>query len=381
MAFSCLFVINGLGLGNSTRCHAVIEHLVAAGCDIHVLTSGNGLEYFAGRPEITSLGSMPSFFYGATDCGISGWSTLRTMPRLMQIAREKRAQIGEWVDRLNPDIAVVDSEYTLSPLRRRKIPIVAINNSEVVVTEYLKRWANTRGTRSHFWVIEFCDFLFHRRFCDLVLSPFPLETPTRARNFQRVGLIVRRAVERVAEEGARPAPRLPQQVRTVVCMLSGSIHASQIDFGDGRFPFAVEVVGRVGESRRNVTFHGRRMDNLALLERADVLVINGGYSALSEALAFGKPTFVLPVPGHAEQFVNGSLACDLGLGFAATERDVFPRLLEMHRRNSWTGLGVRHRDLCFRGAGQAAGAILAMANTRRREKRVSARPPCEVTLL
>ena len=366
MAFSCLFVINGLGLGNSTRCHAVIEHLVAAGCDVHVLTSGNGLTYFAGRPEITSLGSMPSFFYGATNSGISGWSTLRTLPRLLKIAREKRAQLGAWVDRLKPDVAVVDSEYTLSPLRRRKIPIVAINNSEVVVTEYLKRRGKARGTSSHFWFIEFSDFLFHRRFGDLVLSPFPLDTPTRAPNFRRVGLILRPAVERVALAGAGPATRLPQEVRTVVCMLSGSVHASQIDFGDGHFPFAVEVVGRSGESRGNVTFHGRQMDNIALLERADVLVINGGYSALSEALAFGKPTFVLPVPGHAEQFVNARLACDLGLGFAATEQDVFPRLLEMHRRNSWIGREPRHPDLCFNGAEQAAEAILGLANARQK---------------
>jgi len=42
-----LFLVNGLGLGNSTRCHAVIEQLLTAGSDIEVVTSDNGLWFFA----------------------------------------------------------------------------------------------------------------------------------------------------------------------------------------------------------------------------------------------------------------------------------------------------------------------------------------------
>jgi len=368
MPFSFLFVINGLGLGNSTRCHAVMERLALAGCQIHVLTSGNGLEYFAGRPEVTSLESNPSFFYGRSGAGVSGWSTLGSLPRLAQIASEKRANLERWLDRMIPDVAVVDSEYVLSPLRRRSVPIVAINNAESVVTQYLKHCRRARGTRSQFCFVEFPDYLFHRRFCDLVLSPHPLDTPTRAGNFRRIGLILRRGVEdRARNARARPLA-LPQMVRRVVCMLSGSIHASQIDFGDGDLPFAVDVVGRTGTSRGNVTFHGRRMDNIPLLESADVLVINGGYSAVSEALAFGRPTLVVPVPGHAEQFVNARLVADLGFGFVATEQDVLMQLRELYRRNDWNGLNPRPASLCLNGAQQAAESILAMAK-KSRERR------------
>ena len=69
-----------------------------------------------------------------------------------------------------------DSEYATAPLRRRKIPIAAINNSEVVVTEFLKHRRDAQGVRSHFWFVEFSDYLFHRKFCDLILSPYPLRT-------------------------------------------------------------------------------------------------------------------------------------------------------------------------------------------------------------
>ena len=268
------------------------------------------------------------------------------------------------LDDVKPDIAVIDSEYAISPLRRRRIPIAAINNSEVVVTEFLKRRHLARGTRSHFWFVEFSDYLFHRHFCDLVLSPFPLRTPTRHPKFRRIGLIVRRAVRELAADA--PAASLsPQQLRTVVFMLSGSVHATQVNFDGRQFPFAVEVVGRTGESRGNVTFHGRQMDNTALLARADALVINGGYSALSEAFAFRKPTFVLPVPGHAEQFVNASLAADLGLGFRVTESDVLDRLLEMHRVNRWFGRQPMPPAFEINGDVEAAEAILACVAERR----------------
>ena len=122
-----------------------------------------------------------------------------------------------------------------------------------------------------------------------------MRTPTRHPKFHRIGLIVRRNVRELA--ASAPVDNIsPEQLRSVVFMLSGSVHATEINFDGRKLPFAVEVVGRPGASRGNVTFHGRVMNNAALLAHADALVINGGYSALSEAFAFRKPTFVLPRP-------------------------------------------------------------------------------------
>jgi UDP:flavonoid glycosyltransferase YjiC (YdhE family) len=367
---SCLFVINGLGLGNSTRCHAVIERLATAGCRVHVLTSGNGLAYFEGKKCIESLCSMESFYYSKSADGISGWATLKSVGSLAKLAKAKRKSLAQLLDKVNPDIAVVDSEYAISPLRHRRIPIIAINNSEVVVTEFLKRRRQAKGVRSHFWLVEFSDYLFHRHYCDLVLSPFPVRTPTRHPKFRRIGLIVRPAVKELAAAALPKEALSPRQLRKVVFMLSGSVHATQINFNDRQFPFAVEVVGRSGESHGNVTFYGRQMNNIALLARADALVINGGYSALSEGFAFRKPTFVLPVPGHAEQFVNASLASDLGLGFSVTGQNVLDRLLEMYRQDCWIGRKTMPLAFEINGDVEATEAILAYASARRKNTTV-----------
>jgi UDP:flavonoid glycosyltransferase YjiC (YdhE family) len=373
MSTSCLFVINGLGLGNSTRCAAVIELLAAAGCKVHVLTSGNGLSFFEGNPCVESLNSMASLYYSTTGGQISGWATIKSICSLAKLAKAKRDSLALLLDKISPDVAVIDSEYAISPLRRRHIPIIAINNSEVVVTEYLKRRSEAKNISSHFWLVEFSDYLFHRHYCDLVLSPFPARTPTRHSKFKRIGLIVRPAVKELVMSASSKESLSPRQLRTVVFMLSGSTHATEVDFKGRHFPFAVEVIGRSGESNGNVTFHGRQMNNTALLARADALVINGGYSALSEAFAFSKPTFVLPVPGHAEQFINASLAVEFGLGFSVTEHDVLDRLFEMHRQDRWIGRKPMPEAFEINGDVEAAEAILACA-AERVGKRADNRP-------
>ena len=368
MTLSCLFLVNGLGLGNSTRCDAVIERLARAGCRVHVLTSGNGLNFFKNKPYVDSLHAMDALFYSESNGKkISGWATLKSAGALAKLIRAKRRTLNQLLDQWHPDVAVVDSEYSLSPLRRRHIPIVAINNSEAVVTEYLKRRRAAKGLASHFWFIEFPDYLFHRHYCSLVLSPFPVRTPTRHPKFKRIGLIIRPAVKALASAVARPVPPSPRHIQTVVFMLSGSVHATEVNFGEGPYPFAIEVVGREGVSRPNLTFHGKLMDNTPLLARADAFVINGGYSALSECFAFRKPTFVLPVSGHAEQFVNASLAADLGLGWVVNESEVLPRLLQMYQKDQWLDRPPMPPAFEIDGAAEAAEAILSCATEARRK--------------
>lgn len=357
---TCLFLINGLGMGNSTRCHAVIEKLAEQGIKVHVLTSGNGLTYFEGKSCVQSITPMESLYYSGKNGGVSGWSTLRSLGDLRKIARKKSAQLEKLLDQINPDVAVTDSEYAIRPLRRRGIPIVALNTAEMVVSRYLQSRNIPASVRSQFWCVEFPDYLFHRHFCDLILSPFPLATPTRHRKFLRIGLIAREAVlEKARQRAGSPMPS-PRDLREVVFMLSGSVHASNISFTGQEIPFKIHIVGRSGESQGNVIYHGRQMDNTELLSRADALVINGGYSAVSEAFVFGKPVFVVPVAGHAEQFVNANLVRDLGLGFVATESDVLPQLLAAYRKNAWDGLNPCRAAFNLNGAQEAADAIVAV---------------------
>jgi UDP:flavonoid glycosyltransferase YjiC (YdhE family) len=353
---SCLFLINGLGMGNSTRCHAVIEHLHARGIEVHVLTSGNGLKYFADKRELASLTPTEAFFYSTKKGRISGWQTLKSLRALRPIASHKRRQLDEVLDRIRPDVAVLDSEYTVGPLRRRRIPVIGLNNSDVVVSKYLRTPDKPRTIRSHFWTVEFTDYLFHKQMCDLVISPAAEPLPPRHSRIRRVGLILRRALREALPDRPPEFP-LPRQIRSMVFMLSGSIHATPIDFGNETFPFHIDVVGRPGLNTRNVTFHGQIMSNLPLLLKADALVVNGGFSAVGEALALRKPTFAIPVPGHAEQYVNARLLPDLGRGYVTDETSVMSLIDRLYRQDCWEGLNTREIVPGIDGAREAAELI------------------------
>ena len=364
MKKKCLFLINGLGLGNSTRCFAVIEHLLQAGMEVHVATSGNGLKFFQDKP-LTSLHSTDAYFYSGRDGRVSGWRTYLSMGAHIKSTLAKHAQIGALLESIKPDVAITDSEYAILPMKRRKIPIIALNNAEVVVSEYFRHKTNPADIKGHFWLIEYADYLFHKWMCDLVLSPSPYAKEPVHSKFKRIGMIVRNALVK-AIDGPRPTTFLrPRNIKEVVFMLSGSIFASAISFENDKFPFHIDVVGRSGTNAGNVIFHGRKMDNIDLLKKADVLVINGGASAVSEALFLGKPTFVIPVPGHAEQFVNARMVRELGLGYIAEEKNVIGQLMNTYQNNEWPGLTAPPPLVDTDGTRQAAMAICEFLEQRR----------------
>ncbi len=358
MPKKCLFIINGLGLGNSTRCYAIIEQLRrrCSEVEIHVLTSGNGLEFFRGKPEIATLTPMANFFYSVKNNQISAWRTFLSLGRLVRLAWRKNRQVAEALRRIQPHAVVTDSEYTVRPARRQGIPVLAVNNSDVVVAEYFRRKDKPWAIAGQFWLVEFMDYLFHRFLVNAVISPAPARLPARHRRVRRVGLILRDEVRRMAPA---PAPfRNPRALREMLCMLSGSTLGTRKNLLFHDLPYRVAVIGRAGPSDERVRYHGRLMHNTPHLAQADLLVVNGGFSAVSEALALNKPTLVIPVPRHAEQYVNAMLVRDLGRGDLTTENAVIERIKELYETDAWSGFAPYQPDLCLDGAQEAAEIIL-----------------------
>jgi hypothetical protein len=226
------------------------------------------------------------------------------------------------------------------------------------------------AVRSHFWGIEYPDYLFHRYRCRLVISPSAIPLAPRHPRIRRIGLIVREALRNALPTDQSADFPLPRTIRSAVFMLSGSILASNIPLDGWKLPFHADVVGRTGASRGTLTFHGKLTNNIPLLLKADVLVINGGFSAVSEALALNKPTFVIPVPGHAEQFINARIVSKLGRGYVASAESVIPMLMRCYELNRWEGLTARQPIAGCNGAREAADIIDDFART-------NCRVPCD----
>ena len=71
-----LFIVNGLGLGNSTRCHAIMEYLYKIGYRIDVVTSQNGLWYFADKKEVSEIFEISPINYSSKNGKISIFKTI-----------------------------------------------------------------------------------------------------------------------------------------------------------------------------------------------------------------------------------------------------------------------------------------------------------------
>jgi UDP:flavonoid glycosyltransferase YjiC (YdhE family) len=142
-------------------------------------------------------------------------------------------------------------------------------------------------------------------------------------------------------------------------MLSGSAFASQIDELQ-TLPWKVDVIGRDGISSGNVVYHGKIRESLEFVRNAGALVINGGFSSVSEAVAMMRPVYVIPVPNHAEQLINALMVKDVGAGAVAGAGTIIQKLKDAHRLNRWDGVKENRVPVDFNGGDEAATLLLEL---------------------
>jgi len=358
MSARVLFVVNGLGLGNSTRCHAVIRHLVEAGATVSVMTSGNGLWYFRGRPEVAELHELEALAYGKDEKGrLSIAGTLAMGGHFVGVFRRNDHAIARQIEAFRPNVAVIDSSYSICSLRAAKLPVVALNNADVVHVSYRSLPGAPPSTRAQFLVVEENDYRFHRWVPDVVISPsLDPGLPEVGKPFRRIGPIVRPGYD------PRPTSGPPQRV---VVMLSGSTFGTPVRFQETWPGLHIDVVGRdapEGEAPRDgVVYHGRLKDNREVLEAADLAICNGGFSAVSELFCMRKPMVVIPVPNHAEQWVNAATVKALGVGTIGSEETLEADLREALGRIDELRGGYARLPPARDGALEGARVILEAA--------------------
>jgi len=345
-----LFMVNGLGLGNSTRCYAIIQELTRRGVTVEIVTSGNGTWFFKDKPEVGRIDEVPALQYGKKDGRISMARTLGAVGKMVNSLRAAEQVVATAIERFRPDFVVADSSYSFRPVKRAGVPLAALNNSDMVVRGIRNLGNRPRSVLPQYTFVEFPDYLYHGRVPDLVVSP-RLDPNDRAQSgrFRAVGPIVR--------HDCVPTPISDQPPSRVVIMLSGSAFGSQVNMAR-EFPgITIDVMGRDG-NLPGVNFHGRVRDSLPLLRQADLVVVNGGFSAVSEAVFLRKPTIVIPVPRHAEQWANGRTVEVLNLGLSADEDDLEGAIATGLANIEKYRAGYRALPVVRNGAEEAADLLL-----------------------
>ena len=310
-----LFLINGLGLGNSTRCHAIIQELLKRNTEVRIVTSENGEWYFnQNLPQVKTYISK-NLNYGSHLGKISALHTVFEFPNNFRAFLKNSRQLFKILDDWAPDVVVTDSIYTTYEIKKRKIPIIAINNADMVLSGCSKFKDYPKSVLLQLYFVEFIDYLFHKYVPSIVISPhIQLGFAKKHPKIKQVGHLVR--------DGIKSRKKTTTKVLSVVVMLSGSRFGSPVSFSKEDFSYSIDVIGRdrpKNSLSEKIFYHGKVPDTVPILNKADLLVVNGGYSAVSEALHMKKPMIVIPVPGHAEQWVNARIVQDCGVGLMGSE--------------------------------------------------------------
>ena len=320
-----LFIINGLGLGNSTRCSAIIHELYTSGYRIDVVSSANGLSYFSNSAEVEGLFSFQSLLYGKANGKLSILKTLLTLPKLSLLFFKNCIYLQSLLKKTKYAAIVFDSDYSVASLfwRRDRPLLIATNNAGIIVEECKNLTELPRKIRMQYWVEKLDDW-FHNIVPDIVICPvFKKNDKSLHSRIKYTSPIIRSGLD------IKPAG---QNLENILIMLSGSQFGSDIDFIK-KLPdlpnISIKVIGKLGESNNAVSFFGKVYDNRSLINAADVLVINAGFSAISEAIVLKKPAVVMAIENHAEQYINSLLFEQHGLGLLATQENAHEKITQM----------------------------------------------------
>lgn len=137
-----LYGVVGEGMGHATRSRVVLEHLLQAGHQLHVVVSGRAHSFLTsafqdrqgygpGRIEITEIAGLHLVYdERGVDKSASLWSNLGNAPE--GIAKNLAAY-GAVARRLHPDLVISDFEsWAYLFARNHDLPVISIDNMQVI---------------------------------------------------------------------------------------------------------------------------------------------------------------------------------------------------------------------------------------------------------
>ncbi len=319
-----LFIVNGFGFGNSTRCDAVIKHLVSMNYKVDVASSLNGLNYFRKKKYCTNVYQVNPFSYKSSKGKLNFFKTFLSVPIQIFSLFKNAINVLGLVRENSYSSIVIDSEYSIALIKPfLKVPIISINNANVVIEECKKLDIIPKDLYLQL-AIELLDELFQRLIANLRIAP-AIDKYVPVKNTIFVPPIVRECEERSIS--------YQNNTKKIVIMFSGAQLKHDINFFKNLDKLQACKLYCISDDTSLATSYleiiPRTASNLVTISEADILIINGGFSSISEAVIFKKPAIILPIEGHAEQFINAKVFQRNGLGLMANSRNILEKLEEL----------------------------------------------------
>ena len=323
-----IFFINGLGLGNSTRCYSIIEAIRKKKNKINIIvaSSGNGYWFFKNQKKIDILHQLKQVSYKKNSGKLSAFSTIMSFFKIFKIFSQNTNTAIDLIKKYNPQVVISDSFYFFPKiLKNKNFKFISINNADYVVEKFFKTKKKPLSIYSQFFLIEFIDYLYNFYFYDFILSPsFFAKLKIYKKKIYRIPPLIRSNLKINKVLKFKP-----------IIMLSGSTFSTQIkdNYVDLSKFKKIDILGREKSNNKNkaLNYLGKKKNNIKFLNRYNAAVINAGFSALSEVYVLKKPSVIVPVPNHSEQYFNAMTLESLGLAIYSKEEKIFKNLVVLEK--------------------------------------------------
>ena len=311
-----LILVNGAGLGNSVRINQIINECTNNNISYTLMASGVAQEYF--NDKNISFIPLEQLTYKVSEDGYL--DIFKTIFSSNSIENYKKIKINNnkiLIELQNNtyNAVIIDSFYSISEIKNKKIPIYAINNSNIL-NEFYKEINKKLSIKEilHYYLIEKIDYLFHKNNVKKSYSINYFEFKKDKNEFQLMPLIVKDNIKNNVSEN------------NIIFMLSGSNWKKEVQFKENKLYKLINkmyVLGidksKVKNNCNNIEIIGRTFDNVEYLNKSKIAVVNAGFSAVSEMIAAKKPMVIIPIENHSEQKFNAIMVENLGLGLIANE--------------------------------------------------------------
>jgi uncharacterized protein (TIGR00661 family) len=316
-----LVTVCGIGLGHATRIVAVLNELKKKG-KVKVVASGIAQKYLteAGYPAR----NIKSIDFESESFTFNTFSTLVDNMDLPMNFTRNYFTLSDIIDDFKPDVLLCDSEptsFVISKMKRVKLAVLTNLFSSMAEAKDIPEYLLNKNSKSQMIIIEkLLNTVM--KYSNVVINPSFIKRTSLSEKLKFTGLIVRDKPEDIKSENL-----LRKRVGEDFYLVSfgGSSFGNALfdqlselltEFSDKKFVISSGFRARSKRKYKNLTIFPFISNYLEHLKMCKGLISTAGYSTLSEAFVYRKPSMIIPIHNHVEQMGNARLFDRLGVANA-----------------------------------------------------------------
>lgn len=309
-----LYGVVGEGMGHAMRSRVVLEHLVAQGHEVSIMTSGRAVDFLSKRfSDVKSIHGLHIVYEeNEVKRGKTLWSNLlegsRGLPKNI-------AAYVERIDKFAPAVVISDFEsWTYFYAQAHRIPIISIDNMQII-----HRCAHPKeiiaGHRTDFEIAK--AFVKGKLpFCNHYLITTFFEAEIRKPRTSLYPPILRPEI--LEAESTDGDHLLVYQTAEGHETLVETLRESGLECRIYGLRRGIEEEVVEGNLRYRPFSERGFVDDLA---SARGVIASGGFTLMGEAVYLRKPMLAVPLAGQFEQVMNARYLEHLGYGKYAADLD------------------------------------------------------------